>query len=77
MPTKHTTEGSRTDPAEAVIHWNYGPASRKPKVPADDTRYDPAWYKQHREMKPGKRGLLNKAINAFCNFIGHHRASKP
>ena len=73
MPLEPTSEGRSPQPAEAVTHWNYGPASRKSDVPPNDTRYDPDWYKQN----PRKRGLLNKAIDAFCDFIGIHRAGAP
>lgn len=77
MPLEPTSEGRGPEPAEAVIHWNYGPASRKPQVPAGDTRYDPYWYKRNTEIEPRKRGLLNSAIDAFCDFIGIHRAGAP
>lgn len=64
---------ARGIPFVAMAHWNFGPASRKSDVPPNDTRYDPDWYKQN----PRKRGLLNKAIDAFCDFIGIHRAGAP
>ena len=64
---------ARGIPFVEIAHWNFGPASRKSDVPPNDTRYDPDWYKQH----PRKRGLLNKAIDAFCDFIGIHRAGAP
>ena len=64
---------ARGIPFVEIAHWNFGPASRKSDVPPNDTRYDPDWYKQN----PRKRGLLNKAIDAFCDFIGIHRAGAP
>ena len=77
MPLEPTNEGRSPQPAEVVTHWNYGPASRKPQVPAGDTQYDPDWYKRNTETEPRKRGLLKKAIDAFCDFIGIHRAGAP
>lgn len=52
MQIKPTSNSARTEPAEAVTHWNYGAASRKPEVPTGDTRYHPDWYKRDTEPKP-------------------------
>ena len=68
---------ARGIPCVEIAHWNFGPAGRKPDVPPNDTRYDPDWYKLDAEQNPRKRGLLNKAIDAFCDFIGIHRAGAP
>ena len=64
---------ARGIPFVEIAHWNFGHASRKSDVPPNDTRYDPDWYKQNSR----KRGLLTKAIDAFCDFIGIHRAGAP
>ena len=37
MPLEPTSEGRCPQPAEAVTHWNYGPASRKSDVPPNDS----------------------------------------
>ena len=53
MPLEPTSGGRTPEPAEAVTHWNYGPASRKPAVPTDDARRNPNWYKQDSKRGAG------------------------
>ena len=60
-PPKSANNAARTEPTEAVTHWNYGPASRRLEGPTGDTRYDPDWYKQ----KQCKRGLLARLREMF------------
>ena len=68
---------ARGIPFVEMAHWNFGTSRRDAGAPKDDTRHDPEWYKRDTEQKPRKRGLLTKAIDAFCDFIGIHRAGAP
>lgn len=65
MPNQPERQGTPTGPVEDVTHWNFGPPSRKPEVPIDDTRRDLNWYKRDTEQRPRKPGLLARLREVF------------